>query len=83
MSSRMNKITIYSAALAGGLGVATVAVDGYAKALDPMHKDGQTSTLVVPSTATNGVQGAQNMITGDVIEVVDPEPAGRSSGASK
>ena len=55
----MNKITIYSAALAGGLGMATVAVDGFAKALDPMHKDGQTFTLVVSSTATNAAQGCR------------------------
>ena len=41
----MNKIVIYSAAFAGSLGVATVAVDGYAKALDPTHKDGQTFVL--------------------------------------
>ena len=75
MSSRMNKTVIYSAAFAGGLGVATVVFDGYAKALDPMHKDGQTFSLVVSSTATGGVPGVQNMIIGNVFEVVEPEQA--------
>ncbi len=72
MCSGMNKFVIYSAAFAGGLGVATVAVDSYAKALDPMHKDGQTFTLVMSSTVALSAQGVQNMITGDVFEVVKP-----------
>ena len=76
ISFGMNKFVIYSAAFAGGLGVATVAVDGYAKALDPMHKDGQTFTLVM-STAALSAQGVQNMITGDVFEVVEQEGPAR------
>ena len=72
ISSCMNKSMIYSAAFAGGLGIATVAVDGYAKALDPMHKDGDTFTLVMSSTAALSAEGVQNMITGDVFEVVKP-----------
>ena len=79
ISSCMNKTVIYSAAFAGGLGVATVAVDGYAKALDTMHKDGQTFVLqtAVSSSAAWTTSGVQNMITGDVFEVVEPEPRGR------
>ena len=71
----MNKIVIYSAAFAGGLGVATVAVDSYAKALDPMHKDGQTFVFhtTVSSSAALTPSGVQNLITGDVFEAVEPE----------
>ena len=75
ISSSMNKTMIYSAAFAGGLGVATMAVDGYAKALDPMHKDGETFVMhtAVSSSAAWMPASVQNMITGDVFEVVGPE----------
>ena len=83
--SCMNKIVIYSAAFAGSLGVATVAVDGYAKALDPTHKDGQTFVLqlAVSSSAALTPASVQNLITGDVFEVVEAEQAPvRRVGAS-
>ncbi len=75
----MNRTVFYGAAFAGGLGVATVAVDGFAKALDPIHKDGQTFVLqpAVSSSAAWTPASVQNLITGDVFEVVEPEPRGR------
>ena len=69
----MNKFTIYGAALAGGLGVATVAVDGYTTALDPTHNDQQTFALVVSSSAAAIAQTVQHMVLGDLFEVVEPE----------
>lgn len=67
----MIEIVIHGADLAGGLGVATVAVDGYTKALDLTHEDGETFTLVVSSTVVSSTaamtsRGVRNMITGEV-----------------
>ncbi len=74
MTRPHSKLAVYSAALAGSLGVATMAVDGYAKALDPMHKN-ETFALVASSTAIDASQEVQNMVTGDVFEVEETKQA--------
>ncbi len=72
----MNRVVLYGAALAGGIGVMTLTADGFAKTVDPFHADHDTFTLNVSLTVTGsssgpGVPYVQNTINGDVFEVVE------------